>query len=99
MLLKAALRAAPRAALPGLRMAQPVRHMGAGPVGYGSGPYRGLKVPKVASWHKTSQTVFGTILWLWLFYRFKNDGPALLVRAVPPALAHCALECENTPLT
>ena len=61
------------------------RFMGAGPTGYGSGPYRGLKVPKVAEWHKNVATVYGTILWLWLFWRCKNDGPALLVRrACPP---------------
>ena len=66
--------------LPRRALAQPVRFASAGPVGYGSGPYRGLKVPKVAQWHKNLQLFFGTTLWLWLFWRIKNDGPALLVR-------------------
>ena len=64
-------------------MRQPVRFGHSGPVGYGSGPYRGLKVGKVATWHKNLSTVMGTIMWLWLFWRAKNDGPALLVRMLP----------------
>ena len=48
-----------------------------------SQPYRGLKIPKVAEWHKNVATLYGTMLWLWLFYRAKNDGPALLVRRSP----------------
>lgn len=61
-----------------------VRHASAGPVGYGSGPYRGLKPPKVAQWHKNVSVVYGTMLWLWLFYRCKTDGPALIVRTRLP---------------
>jgi len=57
---------------------QAVRFGHSAPVGYGSGPYRGLKIPKVAAWHKNLSTVYGTILWLWIFYRAKCDGPALL---------------------
>lgn len=47
--------------------------------GYGSGPYRGLKIPKVAEWHKNVATAYGCILWLWLFWRCKQDGKAFLV--------------------
>jgi hypothetical protein len=46
-------------------------------------PYRGLKVPKVAQWHKNLQLFMGTTLWLWLFWRIKHDGPALLVSVSP----------------
>ena len=42
-------------------------------------PYRGLKIPKVADWHKNLAELYGTLLWLWLFWRAKNDGKALLV--------------------
>jgi len=37
-----------------------------------------MKIPPVADWHKNVATIYGTILWLWLFYRCKNDGAALL---------------------
>ena len=67
-----------------LRAAGAARCASSGPVGYGSGPYRGLKIPKVASWHQNVGTVMGTIMWLWLFWRAKNDGPALLVRPASP---------------
>merc|ERR1719453_2574843 len=79
-LLRAALRtAALRSRLPasGVTAGRALRFgsgMGGGPVGYGSGPYRGLKIPKVAQWHKNIQVFYGTVLWLWLFYRIKEDG-------------------------
>ena len=44
-------------------------------------PYRGLKIPKVAQWHKNVQVFFGTTLWLWLFIRCKEDGPFVFVSA------------------
>jgi len=50
----------------------------AGGGGYGSGPYRGLKVPKVAEWHQTVATVYGCMMWLWIFHRCKQDGAAFL---------------------
>lgn len=46
-------------------------------------PYRGLKVPKVAQWHKNVQIIFGTTMWLWLFYRCKEDGPFLFLGIHP----------------
>jgi len=52
--------------------------MGAGPIGYGSGPYRGLKIPKVQEWHKNLTTFMGTTMWLWLFWRCYYDGKAFL---------------------
>jgi len=68
-----------RVATPAASLArQAVRHGHSAPVGYGSGPYRGLKIPAVAQWHKNLATFYGTVLWLWLFWRCKNDGPALL---------------------
>ena len=51
--------------------------------GYGSGEYRGIKVPPVAAWHQNVATIWGTMMWLWIMWRCKNDGKALLVR--PPA--------------
>ena len=92
MLLRATLRTA-RSAGPSALARQSVRFASAGPVGYGSGPYRGIKVPKVAQWHKNLSTAFGTILWLWLFWRAKHDGPALLVRIEPPHAAACTTPC------
>ena len=52
--------------------------------GYGSGEYRGIKVPPVAAWHKNVATIWGTTMWLWIMWRCKNDGKALLVRPPPP---------------
>jgi hypothetical protein len=80
LLLRAALRRMPRMASAPAAIGRQVRHMGghSEPVGYGSGPYRGIKIPKVAQWHKNVATFYGTVLWLWLFWRAKNDGPALL---------------------
>ena len=95
MLLRA-LRRTPLSALaaklPAQQAARPqafqltVRGMGghAGGGGYGSGPYRGLKVPKVESWHQNVATFYGCFMWLWLFYRIKNDGKAFLVSAAAP---------------
>ena len=55
--------------------------MGAGgPRGYGQGEYRGLKVPKPEPWQSNVATFYGSMLWLWIFYRFKQDGKALFVR-------------------
>jgi hypothetical protein len=31
--------------------------------------------------HKNLALAYGTMLWLWVFWRAKNDGLALLVRA------------------
>ena len=45
--------------------------------------YRGLKIPKVQQWHKNLQLFMGTTLWLWMFWRIKNDGAAFIVRARP----------------
>mmetsp|Transcript_36753 Transcript_36753/g.96658 ORF Transcript_36753/g.96658 Transcript_36753/m.96658 type:complete len:116 (-) Transcript_36753:269-616(-) len=87
-MLRSALRrgslAATAAKLPVQRLAQPqaltVRGMAgcAGGGGYGSGPYRGLKVPKVAAWHQQVATFYGCVMWLWLFWRAKNDGRVFL---------------------
>ena len=48
---------------------------------FGVQPYRGLKIPKVQQWHKNVHVVYGTILWLWMFWRIKHDGAAFMVRA------------------
>ena len=75
-----------------------VRFAGGGPTGYGSGPYRGLKVPKVAEWHKNLATVYGTTLWLWLMWRCKQDGAALIVSLVPrqtSALRHIWIRAQS----
>jgi hypothetical protein len=37
----------------------------------------------VQQWHKNLQIFMGTTMWLWLFWRMKNDGAAFLVRAAP----------------
>ena len=90
---------AARASSLALRSARPQllqrRFASAGPGGYGEGPYRGIKIPKVAEWHKNLSTFFGTTLWLWLFWRCKNDGPALLVRAARSASRSWRLEEAN----
>ena len=55
--------------------------MGAGgPRGYGSGEYRGLKVPKPERWQTNVATFYGTMMWLWIFHRARHDGKAMLVR-------------------
>ena len=60
---------------------QQVRSMGAGgPRGYGSGEYRGLKVPKPERWQSNVATFYGTMMWLWIFHRARHDGKAMLVR-------------------
>lgn len=94
MLARAALRLS--SLRPGLQPRQQLRFgSGAGAPkgggGYGSGEYRGIKVPPVAAWHKNVATIWGTTMWLWLFWRFKNDGKALLVRPhASPKLAHAS---------
>ena len=60
---------------------QQVRSMGAGgPRGYGSGEYRGLKVPKPERWQTNVATFYGTMMWLCIFHRARHDGKAMLVR-------------------
>jgi hypothetical protein len=53
---------------------------GGGPRGYGSGEYRGLKVPVPEKWQSNVATVYATMMWLWIFHRFRHDGKAMLVR-------------------
>mmetsp|Transcript_44392 Transcript_44392/g.73643 ORF Transcript_44392/g.73643 Transcript_44392/m.73643 type:complete len:102 (+) Transcript_44392:25-330(+) len=52
-----------------------VRNGSHGGGGYGSGPYRGLKEPKVPAWHHHAATAWGTVAFLWFFWRCKIDGP------------------------
>ena len=83
MLRAAALRSVGGAAQRGSRLLprQQVRSMaGGGPRGYGSGEYRGLKVPVPEKWQSNVATVYATMMWLWIFHRFRHDGKAMLVR-------------------
>ena len=54
-----------------------------GPTGYGKGPYRGFSPPEPEPWKKACGTFFGTITFLWFFWRCKQDGRAFLVRRAP----------------
>ena len=40
--------------------------------------FYGFTAPHVASWHKTTGTTMMVIMWLWVFYRAKNDGLSVL---------------------
>lgn len=60
------------------------RAMGAGHHAARKGPqpgeFGGFEPPHVAQWHKYTAEGFMVLAWLWLMYRFKQDGPALFVR-------------------
>ena len=68
---------------------QSTRGMGghAGGRGYGEGPFRGFKPPKGSVFQKNLATGFGTVAWLWFFWRCKIDGPREFVR-LRDLLAH-----------
>ena len=73
-----------------------------GPTGYGKGPYRGFSPPEPEPWKKACGTFFGTITFLWFFWRCKQDGRAFLVRRAPrpphtPSLP--PLACASSRLT
>lgn len=53
---------------------------GHGPTGYGDGPYRGIEPHLPGFWHTSVARAMGCVMWLWVFYRFKVDGKAFLVR-------------------
>ena len=59
-----------------------VRFAGGKTFGYGTGEYRGFKMPKVDSWKESVAEVYGTLMFFWIFYRFKQDGKALFVSCV-----------------
>eukprot|EP00320_Phaeocystis_rex_P004665 CAMPEP_0119058056 /NCGR_PEP_ID=MMETSP1178-20130426/2410_1 /TAXON_ID=33656 /ORGANISM="unid sp, Strain CCMP2000" /LENGTH=94 /DNA_ID=CAMNT_0007038949 /DNA_START=42 /DNA_END=326 /DNA_ORIENTATION=- len=66
-------------ARPHLLSRQQVRSMaGGGPRGYGSGEYRGVKIAQPAKWQTNLATFYGTMMWLWIFHRFRHDGKAML---------------------
>ena len=56
--------------------------------GYGTGEYRGLKVPPVAAWHQHVATFFGCTMWLWIFWRAKHDGAVVFFGEHPFAHGH-----------
>ena len=69
---------------------QQVRSMaGGGPKGYGSGEYRGLKIAKPEAWQTNVATVYATMMWLWIFHRFRHDGKAMLVRQAARTRSRC----------
>ena len=69
---------------------QQVRSMaGGGPRGYGSGEYRGVKIPVPEKWQSNVATVYATMMWLWIFHRFRHDGKAMLVRQAARTRSGC----------
>ena len=43
-------------------------------------PYGGFKPPHVSGVHTKVGSAMGTVAWVWLMYRFKEDGDVLFVR-------------------
>jgi len=43
-------------------------------------------------YHKLGGEVFGCIMWLWVFHRFRNDGPVLLGLQHPWEHGHDAFD-------
>eukprot|EP01087_Luapelamoeba_hula_P012545 TRINITY_DN3501_c0_g1_i2.p2 TRINITY_DN3501_c0_g1~~TRINITY_DN3501_c0_g1_i2.p2 ORF type:complete len:110 (-),score=17.51 TRINITY_DN3501_c0_g1_i2:25-354(-) len=41
-------------------------------------PYGGFEPPHVAPAHRILATALGTTMWLWVFWRIKHDGAAML---------------------
>lgn len=57
------------------------RRMAGGPAHEkGSPEFGGFVPPHVATWHKVVGTAFMTTMWLWIFYRAKQDWRHFLVR-------------------
>lgn len=51
------------------------------PYSPGSGrPFGGWSPPAVPKWQTRTGTAMGAMMWLWIFYRAKNDLPHMLVR-------------------
>lgn len=51
------------------------------PYAPGSGrPFGGWAPPAVPKWQTRTGTAMGAVMWLWIFYRAKNDLPHMLVR-------------------
>jgi len=46
----------------------------------GSRPFGGWAPPAVPKWQTRTGTAMGAVMWLWIFYRAKNDLPHMLVR-------------------
>lgn len=63
---------------------------GHGPTGYGEGPYRGIEPHLPSFWHTAVARGMGCVMWLWVFYRFKVDGKAFLVRSARGPRAQCS---------
>ena len=44
-------------------------------------PLPGFHAPHVDPFHQNMATIIGATMWFWIFYRFREDGGVLLVRA------------------
>lgn len=51
----------------------------------------GFAAPHVSQTHKAIGTTLGAIMWFWIFYKAREDGPVLLVRSLraPRTLTAC----------
>lgn len=88
-----------RAAFGGQALAARTRGLagGHGPTGYGEGPYRGIEPHLPGFWHTAVARGMGCVMWLWIFYRFKVDGKAFLVRAIEPSAASVRVLAQLAP--
>ncbi|KAF5756517.1 hypothetical protein HanXRQr2_Chr17g0815641 [Helianthus annuus] len=52
----------------------------AGGHGYGNGTYKGVHLHQPKRWHTVTGKGMCAMMWFWILYRAKQDGPVVLVR-------------------
>ncbi|KAJ0668566.1 hypothetical protein HanPI659440_Chr17g0690851 [Helianthus annuus] len=51
----------------------------AGGHGYGNGTYKGVHLHQPKRWHTVTGKGMCAMMWFWILYRAKQDGPVVLV--------------------
>ncbi|GFP80158.1 NADH dehydrogenase [ubiquinone] 1 beta subcomplex subunit 2 [Phtheirospermum japonicum] len=63
--------------------------------------YKGVTLHKPKRWHTVTGKGLCAVMWFWVFYRAKQDGPVVLLPnvVVPLSRHHCCIISRLTPFS